>query len=364
MAKRTPVYDEHRALGARLVEFGGWDMPLSYGGAIDEHRAVRNTCGVFDVSHMGEVEIAGEAAAEAVATIATNDVRRLEDGRAQYSLMCNEEGGIVDDVIVYRLAPARFFVVVNAAHAADDVAWMRAHLPPGSVELRDESAAWALFAVQGPLAARALQPLVRGSLGDLPPFSIREDAIAGVPVRVARTGYTGEDGFEVFVPSAAAVPIWRSVLDGVRSVGGVPAGLAARDTLRLEAGMLLYGTDMDDRTTPWEAGLGWVVKGDRYVGRAALEARRHRPRRRLVGFVMDEPGVPRHGAPVFRGEQRVGEVTSGTKSPTLDSFIGLAYVSGEPVTPGTPLAVELRGKRLSAHVVARPFYRRQTKEGS
>ena len=364
MAKRTPLYDEHRALGARVVEFGGWDMPLSYSGALDEHRAVRTSCGLFDVSHMGEVEITGEAAAEAVATITTNDVRRLEDGRALYSLMCNEQGGIVDDVIVYRLAPTRFFVVVNAAHAPDDVAWMRAHLPGGPVELREQSDAWALLAVQGPLAAQALQPLVTRPLDGLATFTIREDTVGGVPVRVARTGYTGEHGFEVFVPSADAVRIWRSVLDRVRAVGGVPAGLAARDTLRLEAGLLLYGTDMDDCTTPWEAGLGWVVKGDRYVGRAALEPQRRSPRRRLVGFVMDEPGVPRHGAPVFRANERVGEVTSGTKSPTLDSFIGLAYVSGEAVTPGTPLAVEMRGKRLPAHVVARPFYRRQTKEGS
>jgi aminomethyltransferase len=221
-----------------------------------------------------------------------------------------------------------------------------------------------LLAVQGPRAAQALQPLVTRLLDTLGTFSIRDDAIAGVPVRVARTGYTGEDGFEIFVPSADAVRLWRTVLDRVRAVGGAPAGLAARDTLRLEAGLLLYGTDMDDRTTPWEAGLGWVVKGDRYVGRAALEAVRRNPRRRLVGFAMDQPGVPRHGAPVFRGGERVGEVTSGTKSPTLDSFIGLAYVGGEPVTPGTPLAVEMRGKRLPAHVVARPFYRRQTKEGS
>jgi aminomethyltransferase len=361
MGKRTPLYEEHRALGARLVEFGGWDMPLTYTSALDEHRAVRTRCGVFDVSHMGEVELAGSAAADAVATIATNDVHRLADGRAQYSLMCNERGGIVDDLIVYRLAPQRFFVVVNAAHAPEDVAWMRAHA--GAAALRDESDAWALLAVQGPLAARALQPLAAQPLDTLATFAIREDMIDGVPVRVARTGYTGEDGFEVFVPAGEAVRLWRAILARVQVVGGLPAGLAARDTLRLEAGLLLYGTDMDDCTTPWEAGLGWVVKGDRYVGRTALEAAR-RPQRRLIGFVMDEPGVPRHGAAVFRGDERAGEVTSGTKSPTLDTFIGLAYVSGEPVAPGTALTVEMRGKRLRAHVVPRPFYRRQTKEGS
>jgi aminomethyltransferase len=362
MARRTPLYDEHRALGARLVEFGGWDMPLTYTSALEEHRAVRTTCGLFDVSHMGEVELRGVAAAQMIARLATNDVTRLADGRAQYSLMCNERGGIVDDLIVYRLDPARYFLVVNAAHAAEDVAWMRAHTP-GGVELRDESESWALLALQGPAAARALAPLTNRPPDALASFAIRDDVIDGVPIRLARTGYTGEDGFEIFVPAAQAARIWRHVLAGARVVGGLPAGLAARDTLRLEAGMLLYGIDMDDATTPWEAGLGWVVKGTAFIGRPALEASRP-PRRRLVALQMDEPGVPRHGQPVLRGEVQVGEVTSGTKSPTLDSFLALAYVSGDPVTPGTALTVEIRNKRLPAHVVARPFYRRRPKEGS
>ncbi|HWP65577.1 MAG TPA: glycine cleavage system aminomethyltransferase GcvT [Candidatus Limnocylindria bacterium] len=363
MAHRTPLYDEHRALGARLVEFGGWDMPLSYTSALEEHRAVRTRCGLFDVSHMGEVELRGPGAMAAMARLATNDVHRLADGQAQYSLLCNEQGGIVDDLIVYRLGPAQLFVVVNAATTVADVAWMRAHLT-GEASLDDQSDAWALLALQGPRAARALGPLVGRPLDTLASFTIRDDVLAGCPVRVARTGYTGEDGFELFVPADQVVPAWRALLARVRDEGGLPAGLAARDTLRLEAGLLLYGTDMDATTTPWEAGLGWVVKGTEYIGRAALEAARQGPRRRLVGLVMDEPGVPRHGAPVLRAGQRVGAVTSGTKSPTLDSFIGLAYVSGEPTTPGTPLTVEMRGKPLRAHVVARPFYRRQTKEGA
>jgi aminomethyltransferase len=362
MAKRTPLYEEHRAAGARIVEFGGWDMPLSYTGALEEHRAVRTTCGLFDVSHMGEVELRGAAARDVVARLATNDVTRLADGQAQYSLMCNERGGIIDDLIVYRLAPTRYFLVVNAAHAAEDVAWMRAHTPAG-VDLHDESEGWALLALQGPAAARALAPRVSRPPGELASFAIRDDVIEGVPVRIARTGYTGEDGFEVFVPAEQAGRIWRTLLAAARAVGGLPAGLAARDTLRLEAGLLLYGNDMDDVTTPWEAGLGWVVKGADFIGRPALEANR-RPRRRLLGLQMDEPGVPRHGQAVLRGEGRVGEVTSGTKSPTLDSFIALAYVSGDPVTPGTPLTVEIRNRRLAAHVVERPFYRRTPKEGS
>jgi aminomethyltransferase len=363
MAKRTPLYDEHRALGARIVEFGGWDMPLTYTSALDEHRAVRTSCGLFDVSHMGEVDLQGAGAAATVSRLATNDVTRLGDGQAQYSLMCNERGGIVDDLIVYRLGPNRYFLVVNAAHAAEDVAWMRAHTSK-DVTLADESDRWALLALQGPRAGEALAPLVDRPLDDLPGFAIREGRIGGTPVRISRTGYTGEDGFEIFVPAAQAVRLWQALLPRVAAVGGLPAGLAARDTLRLEAGMLLYGTDMDAATTPWEAGLGWVVKGKDYVGRAVLEPTRGTPRRRLVAFQMDEPGVPRHGQAVLRGEMPVGEVTSGTKSPTLDSFVGLAYVSGDPVKPGTPLAVEMRGKRLRAHVVTRPFYRRPSREGS
>jgi aminomethyltransferase len=363
MGLRTPLYDEHRALGARIVEFGGWDMPLTYAGALEEHRAVRSRCGLFDVSHMGEVSIAGPGAEAAVARLTTNDVGRLRDGQAQYSLLLNERGGIIDDLIVYRLDAQCFFIVVNAANAQRDVAWMRANLPAGA-ELRDESAAWALLALQGPTAAAALAPLVARPLGELPAFAIREDTIDGTPVRIARTGYTGEDGFEIFVPAARAAPLWRLVLERARATGGMPTGLAARDTLRLEAGMLLCGSDMDDRTTPWEAGLGWVVKGEGFIGQPALAPLRADPPRRLVAFRMDDPGVPRHGQPVYRDGARAGEVTSGTKSPTLDSFIGLAYVNGPAAAPGTALAVEMRGKRLRARVVAKPFYRRSVKEGS
>jgi aminomethyltransferase len=255
------------------------------------------------------------------------------------------------------LEATRYFLVVNAAHAVEDVAWMREHTL-AHVALEDQSAAWALLALQGPAAAPALHAVVDRSLTGLEPFMIAEAVIDGVRVRVARTGYTGEDGFEVFVPAAQATAIWRRLLARVTALGGLPAGLAARDTLRLEAGMLLYGSDMDAATTPWEAGLGWVVKGPAFIGRDALEASRARPARRLIGFVMDDPGVPRHGQGVFAGDTKVGEVTSGTKSPTLDSFIGLAYVNGEVVTPGTALTVETRGKRLRAHVVQRPFYRR------
>jgi aminomethyltransferase len=359
MARRTPLFDEHVALGARIVEFGGWDMPLVYGNAFDEHRAVRTACGLFDVSHMGEITLCGAEAAAVVGRLATNDVSRLADGRAQYTLMCNERGGIIDDLIVYRLRAGEYLLVVNAARAAVDAAWVRGHTE-GGVTMRDASDEWALLALQGPRAADALGPLVSRPLADLPPFAIREERVASVPVWVSRTGYTGEDGFEILVPAGDAVRVWRELVGSLHAVGGVPVGLAARDTLRLEAGLLLYGTDMDEGTTPWEAGLGWVARGHGFIGEAALAAARE-PGRRLVGLVMDDPGVPRHGHPVWRGGERVGEVTSGTKSPTLDSFVALAYVSGEPVAPGTPLAVEMRGRHLRAHVVGRPFYRRSSR---
>lgn len=362
MAQRTPLYDEHLRLGARIVEFGGWDMPLTYGGAVQEHHAVRATCGLFDVSHMGEVELRGAGAARAVARLATNDVGRLRDGQAQYSLMCNDQGGIIDDLIVYRLSREHYFIVVNAAHTQADLAWMGRSLPD-DVVLENASATWALLAVQGPAAAGAVGLLVDRPLGDLASFAIRDEVLDGVPVRMARTGYTGEDGFEIFVPAAQAPRVWRVVLERVRAAGGQPCGLAARDTLRLEAGLLLCGTDMDASTTPWEAGLGWVVNGSDFIGRVALQTKRDEPHRWLVGLVMDEPSVPRHGQVVFQGDHAVGEVTSGTKSPTLDSFLGLAYVNGESRRLGTPLTVAIRGKRLRAHVVARPFYRRaKTKE--
>jgi aminomethyltransferase len=357
-ARRTPLYDEHVALGAKMVPFGGWDMPLVYSGALDEHRAVRSACGLFDVSHMGEVEVRGGGAAAVVGRVTTNDVSRLDDLHAQYSLLCDERGGIIDDLIVYRLAADRFFLVVNAAHAEADVAWMRRHVP-AEVVLEDQSASWALLALQGPAAVAALGAAVDRPLDQLKSFGIMDGHVDDVPVRIARTGYTGEDGFEVFVPGSRAVDAWRRLLACTRAVGGMAAGLAARDTLRLEAGLLLHGSDMDVTTTPWEAGLGWVVKGRDFIGRDALAASRERPAKHLVGFVMDEPGVPRHGQAIFLGDRRAGEVTSGTKSPTLDSFIGLAYVNEGGIGPGTPLGVEMRGRRLRAHVVARPFYRRR-----
>ena len=360
MPQRTPLYDRHRALGARLVDFAGWEMPVSYRGPADEHRAVRERCGLFDVSHMGEVEVRGPGAGAWCNRLTVNDVARLRDGDAQYSVLCDERGGVIDDLIVYRSSGERFLLVVNASTASGDLAWMRAHAS-ADVELVDRSAETALLALQGPKAASVLAGMTALDPSGIRPFTVRDAVVGGEPVRVARTGYTGEDGFELFVASARASVLWDALLDAMARVDGLPCGLAARDTLRLEAALPLYGSDMDRSTTPLEAGLGWVVKLDKgpFVGREALKAQLDAGvPRRLVGLQMDDVAVPRHGYPVYAGERAVGQVTSGTKSPTLGSFIGMAYVPRELAEPGTRLAVDVRGRRHAAHVVQRPFYRR------
>ena len=360
MARRTPLHQMHRDLGARFLDFAGWEMPLSYTSAAEEHRSVREHCGLFDVSHMGEIEMCGSGAAALCQLLTVNDVSRLRIGDGQYTLFCNEQGGVLDDLIVFRTGPERFLLVVNAANTAADLAWIRAHARPHA-DVIDRSAELALVALQGPEAEIALRRLTPFDLSALRPFTACETTVAGQRTWISRTGYTGEDGFEMLVEASEATAVWGPALDAVRRRGGVPAGLAARDTLRLEAGLPLCGTDMDATTTPLEAGLGWVVKlgkGD-FVGRSALQLQRAEGvRRRLVGIVMDEPAVPRHGYAVWQDGASVGTVTSGTRSPTLKSFIGLAYLATEVAAPGTPVTVDVRGRRMAARVVARPFYRR------
>jgi aminomethyltransferase len=365
MGRRTPLYDAHVALGARIVEFAGWDMPLSYQGPADEHRAVRERCGLFDVSHMGEIEVRGPEAGAVCQEVTVNDVRRLRIGDGQYTVLCNEQGGVLDDLIVFRTGAERYLLVVNAAHADADLAWIVARVA-GRAIVVDRSAELALLALQGPGSEVVLRTLTPLALGALRPFAALEGPVAGVPALVSRTGYTGEDGFELLVAADDAATLWQAVLDATRRREGLPAGLAARDTLRLEAGLPLCGTDMDETTTPLEAGLGWVVKLDKgtFIGRDALAAQAARGvARRLVGLALDEPGIPRHGYPVWYDGAEVGTVTSGTRSPTLGTFIGLAYVTTGASAPGTPVQVEIRGRRLSARVVDRPFYRRVRREG-
>jgi aminomethyltransferase len=364
MALRTPLFAAHEAAGARFTEFAGWEMPLSYGSVADEHAAVRERCGCFDVSHMGEVEVRGPHALEVLQELTVNDVAKLKVGDAQYTVLCNDDAGVLDDLIVLRVGPARYLLIVNAANTAADFAWM-AGRAGGRAEMIDRSAEYALIALQGPDAEIALRTLTAIDLTGLRPFTFREGSVAGIATLVSRTGYTGEDGFELLAPASDGPALWKAALEAVRRRGGLPAGLGARDTLRLEAGLPLCGTDMDATTTPIEAGLGWVVKlaKGEFVGRKRLAAQAAGDlRRRLVGIQLDEPGIPRHGYPVWRDNGAIGTVTSGMKSATLGRFIGLAYVATGSDAPGTPIAVEIRGRRVPAHVVSRPFYRRIRRE--
>lgn len=355
MGKRTPLYELHVRLGGRIIEFGGWDMPVQYSSIVEEHRAVRENAGLFDVSHLGRVELGGPGALETLQRLATNDASTLEVGRAQYSLLLNERAGIVDDIFVYRL-PEAYLVMINAATREKDIAWMRPRL--NDAELVDRSDELATLALQGPAAVRLLQPLVDADLGGLRRNQHVEANVAGTRMLVARTGYTGERGLELFPPAAQSAELFERLLqlDGVK-----PCGLGARDTLRLEAGNRLYGQDMDEDTNPFEVGLEWVVsfeKGD-FVGREALlDVRERGPRRRLVGFETLERAVPRHGASVYVGGRPVGVVTSGSFAPSLGKNVGFAFVPPEAAVVGTEIGVEIRGKEVAARVVETPFFRR------
>jgi aminomethyltransferase len=358
----TPLADRHQALGARIVEFGGWLMPLQYAGIIEEHRAVRSRAGLFDLSHMGELFVEGSEAAAALGYALTTEPAGLKVGRAQYSMICFPDGGILDDLIVYRLGEERFMVVANASNATAVSDALAARLAGRHVVLDDRSLATALVAIQGPLAAAILAPLTDMALSDMPYYGIAEGNVAGVPALIARTGYTGEDGFEVIVDVAAAGRVWDALLEVGQPMGAVPVGLGARDTLRLEAGMPLYGNELGPDTTPFEARLGRVVKlakdGD-FVGRAALEkASAEGPRKLLVGLVVRGRGIARHGYDVFVGDRPIGVVTSGTQSPTLGQPIAMAYVTPSEAEPGTIVDVGIRDQRVPAEVVPMPFYQR------
>jgi len=355
--KRTPLHDIHVALGGKIVPFAGYEMPVQYAGGITaEHRAVREGCGIFDVSHMGEFWITGDRAVDFVNYVTTNDVAALAVGQVHYSTILNERGTIEDDCLVYRFAD-RIMMVVNASNAAKDFAHIAPHAARFGVSLRDASDETALLAVQGPKAAGILQDLTATDLSAIQYYHFVEGAVAGHAAIISRTGYTGEDGFELYIPNESAVPLWNAILATGRVT---PAGLGARDTLRLEMGMALYGNDIDDTTTPLEAGLAWLVKlnkGD-FVGRDALVAQKERGLpRRLVGFTMPERSFPRHGYPVFYDGAPSGEVRSGTMSPTLGVPIGTAYLPIAGTKEGTAFEIEIRGKRLQATVVKPPFYK-------
>ena len=358
----TPIRDRHAALGARMIDFAGWLMPVQYAGIIEEHRAVRERAGLFDLSHMGELFLEGPEAGTALAAALITNPPALAEGRAQYSMIVAPDGGIIDDLIVYRLAADRFLVVANASNARTVSDALAERITGFKAVLDDRSLAMALVAIQGPRSVEIMAPLTDVDLGALRYYAIAEGTVAGIPALVARTGYTGEDGFEVFVDNGRAVELWDALMGAGSASGLAPIGLGARDTLRLEAGMPLYGNELDRTTNPYEANLGRVVKLDKpgdFVGRAALEkAARDGVGRRLVGLVMRGRGIARHGYPVFSGDRPTGVVTSGTQSPSLGKAIAMAYVATSDAEPGTMVDVEIRGQRVPAEVVALPFYQR------
>ena len=362
--RKTPLNARHRASNGRMVPFAGWDMPVEYTGTgiVAEHMAVRTRVGLFDVSHMGEIEVAGKDALAAVQRISCNDASALKVGQAQYSGLLTPAGTFVDDMIVYRMAPNHFMLVVNASNADKDFAWISEQIKvAGEAAAIDSSSRYALIAVQGPAAREVLQPLTGVDLSEIRPYWFAYGEVANARATISRTGYTGEDGFEIFVPPNMADKVWLALLESGRPAGVVPVGLGARDTLRLEASMRLYGNDIDDTTTVLEAGLGWTVgwSKESFIGHERLrEQKAGGVTRKLVGFEMVDRGIARHGHPVVRGGKPVGAVTSGTQTPFLKKAIGMAYVPVELATPGTEIEIDIRGRVSKARVVPMPFYRR------
>jgi glycine cleavage system T protein (aminomethyltransferase) len=377
--RRSPLHDEHVALGATLTPFAGWQMPLRYTGDLAEHQAVRTAAGLFDLSHMGEIEIEGPQAAAALDYALVGNLTALAVGRARYTMICEESGGVIDDLVVYRLADERYMIVANASNVGVVVPALRERFAGFDVTLSDASLTTALIAVQGPAAEAIVvsvtEPRDVGAVKDLKYYASTNATVSEVPALVARTGYTGEDGFELFVPAELAPALWRDLLAAGAPSGLIPAGLSARDSLRLEAGMPLYGNELDRTTTPYDAGLGRVVRLDKtgpdgapvaFVGRAALEARHQsEPARVLVGLQGLGRRAARHGYPVLGGTAddapHVGHVTSGAPSPTLGYPVAMAYVTPEVSAVGSELAVDVRGRHEPVRVVALPFYRRADK---
>lgn len=363
MLKRSPLHDVHDALGARMVEFGGWQMPVRYSGVIEEHLAVRHAAGLFDVSHMGEIEVKGADALAFLQEVTVNDVSRLSNGQVQYTAMCYPHGGTVDDLTLYRFDHDHFLLCVNAANTDKDFAWIeqeRVDSGYRQVECHDRSAEFALLALQGPAASTILSRLTQTPLEKIAYFHFHEGLVDGVPTIISRTGYTGEDGFELYFDPGHAVQLWSALMAAGESEGLLPAGLGARDTLRLEAGLALYGHELSPEISPLEASLGWIVKLDKgdFIGRSALvHLKEQKSHRRLIGLRMTEAGVPRADYPVFHDGTRIGSVTSGTLSPVLRQGIALALVERGPLLPGTELQVEVRGRLIAAEVVKPPFVR-------
>jgi len=366
MLKRTALFEEHQRLGGRLIDFGGWELPVQYTGVLDEHTACRNACGLFDVSHMGEVHVEGPDAEKFLNFLVTNNVAKLSVGQAQYTAMCNQHGGIVDDLVIYRRAQDRFLVVVNASNTDKDFAHMQkvARDFGGNFKLTNESAQYTQIAIQGPKAAEILQELTDTPLAPIKTYWFAEGKVLGsIPAVLARTGYTGEDGFEVYVPWAKGPEVWRAMLEAGKPFGIKPCGLGARDTLRLEMKYPLYGHELSDETGPLEAGLGWVTKldkGDFYGRGPVAKVKEHGPTRALVGLQLLERGIPRQGYDVYSadGAQKLGVLTSGTQSPSTKAAIGIAYVAKDHAAVGSKVTVDIRGNKVAAEIVPTPFYKR------
>ncbi|MCE2413569.1 glycine cleavage system aminomethyltransferase GcvT [Candidatus Poribacteria bacterium] len=356
--KRTPLYEVHKGLNAKFTEFGSWEMPLQYSSIVKEHLAVRSIVGLFDLSHMGEIEVSGQGANELVQKLSTNDVSRLSNGRVLYTLFCNETGGIVDDLLVYRHADNCYMLVVNAANIEKDLAWVETYNDTGT-EVKDISQDTALIALQGPQAIDLLNSFVpERDVSEIPYFRFVLGEVAGIPTVISRTGYTGEVGFELYVPAADAERLWDALYPVVIAVGGQPVGLGARDTLRLEAGLRLYGMDMNDNTNPFEVGLGRFVrlKNRQCIGKSALLAQKRKGiTKQLIGFQMLDRAVARAGYTIYQGDERIGCVTSGAPSPSLKCSIGFAAIELRAGSENEKIDVEIRGKLHPAKIVEVPF---------
>jgi aminomethyltransferase len=364
--KRTPLYHQHLELGGRMVEFGGWEMPVQYRGIIEEHQAVRTRAGLFDVSHMGEFRIEGPGAEDFLQYLVPNNVAKLEINQTLYTQLCLPNGGTIDDCTLYRLGEQRYLLVVNASTCDKDWEWVNEQAKGFDLnKLENATEEIALFAFQGPQAEAILQPLADSDLAAIAYYHCRSGTIAGIPALISRTGYTGEDGFELYHDATDAQNLWRAILEAGRDQGVLPIGLGARDTLRLEAGFCLYGHELTEEITPLEAGLGWSVKLDKgvdFIGREALARQKQEGlKRKRIGIVMADRSVPRAGYPLLADGQPVGELTSGTLGPSLNKTLGMGYVPPAYTKPGTALEVDIRGKKAGAAVVSLPFYKRPSK---
>jgi aminomethyltransferase len=363
--KRTPLFEVYKEYGGKTIDFGGWELPVQFSSIKEEHEAVRTRAGLFDVSHMGEIEVKGSDSLNYLQKMMTNDISKINNGGAQYTAMCYDNGGTVDDLLVYKIVDDHYLLVVNASNIEKDYNWLESHLE-GNVTLENLSEKTSQLAVQGPLAEQVLQKLSETDLSTIGFFKFQQEVtLAGKKALVSRTGYTGEDGFEVYCDATDAVALWQAILQAGEDVGILPCGLGARDTLRFEANLALYGQELSPEISPLEAGIGFAVKLNKsadFIGKEVLKQQKENGlARKIVGIEMIDRGIPRHGYPVFNGETRIGEVTTGTQSPTLKRNIGLALLDAEFTSLDTEVEVEIRGKRLKAKVVSTPFYKKDKK---